>query len=68
MISKRYSNRLRYSKLIFNRNIIAIYSYSRYRESSSLKEYRILPDGKNYVEYIRLDRRYDIVNFNVIYS
>ena len=68
MPSKRYQNRLRCVKLVSDRDIVVIYPCFRYRGSSLLKEYRVLPDRKDCVKYIRLDRRCDIISPDIICS
>ena len=68
IVNKRYSNRLRYTKFISNHSISIIYLYSRYRDSNPLKEYKIVFNKKDYYEYIRAGRRYNVININILYS
>ena len=67
IVTKRYSNRLLYIKFIINYSIYTIYSYSRYKKSNSLKEYKILSNNKNYNKYIHIERRYNVISTNISY-
>ena len=53
IMSKRHLNRLRYTKFISDYSILIIYSYSRCRDSNSLKECKVVFNGKDYYKYIR---------------